>query len=68
MPFFSKVFRRDGPTSSSKSKKSAAQTNGSVAPPPKPKWENVWSMKEIPPEEIQELVHECTREMKSRGE
>ncbi|KAF2099602.1 hypothetical protein NA57DRAFT_55556 [Rhizodiscina lignyota] len=65
MPFFSKVFRRDG--GASKAKKNADQGKGGAVEPPKPRWEDAWSRREVAPEEIQELIHECTIEMKSRG-
>jgi hypothetical protein len=62
MPSFLRVFRRDTAT---KSKKNANASN--VVEPPKPRWEEAWSRKEVQPEEVQELIHICTQEMKSRG-
>ncbi|KAF1911555.1 hypothetical protein BDU57DRAFT_560299 [Ampelomyces quisqualis] len=66
MPFFKNVFKsKDGPRSASKATK-----YGDPAEPvaqPKPRWEESWSRKEVAPEEIQELIHVCTREMKSRA-
>lgn len=63
MPFFKNVFRsKDGPRSASK----AGHHDAPVAPP-KPRWEESWSRKDVAPEEIQELIHVCTQEMKSRG-
>jgi len=65
MPFFSKVFKsRDA---SSKSRKPAVESNGLPAEAPKPKWEHSWERTEVQPEEIRELIHLCTQEMKSRG-
>jgi hypothetical protein len=62
MPSFLRVFRRD---TASKTKKNA---NDALAiQPPKPKWEEAWSQKEVLPEEVQELVHVCTQEIKTRG-
>ena len=61
MPFFSKVFKRDG---AAKSKNQAANT---PAAPAKPRWEESWSRKEIAAEEVQELIHACSQELKSRG-
>lgn len=61
MPFFRNVFKsRDA----SKSKSSA---DDQPEAPPKPRWEDAWSRKDVAPEEIQELIHICTQEMKSRG-
>ena len=59
MPFFKNVFNsRD---------KQKSKTAPEPAAPPKPRWEESWTRKEVAPEEIQELVHVCTQEMKSRG-
>lgn len=67
MPFFSRVFKhRDGPRAASKLDKHANGNDSAVALP-KPRWEEAWSRKEVAPEEIQELIHVCTQEMKSRG-
>lgn len=64
MPSFARWFRsRD----SAKSRKRADQGDGVVAPS-KPTWQEAWTRKEVAPEEVQELIHECTQEMKSRGE
>jgi hypothetical protein len=66
MPFFKNVFKsKDGSRSASKAGKygDAAQP---VAPP-KLRWEESWSRNDVAPEEIQELIHVCTQEMKSRG-
>lgn len=63
MPFFSNLFKRDA---SSKSRKNAAP--GTDVIQIKPRWEEAWSRKEVSPEEVQELIHECSQEMKSRGE
>jgi hypothetical protein len=62
MPSFLRVFRRD---TDAKSKKKAIANN--VVEPEKPKWEESWSRKDVRPEEVQELIHVCTQEMKSRG-
>ena len=66
MPFFKNVFKsKDGPRSASK----AAKYGTTVEPvaQPKPRWEESWTRAHVAPEEIQELVHVCTQEMKSRG-
>jgi len=60
MPFFKNVF-------TSKDKQKAAKTSTEPAAPPKPRWEESWTRKDVAPEEIQELIHVCTQEMKSRG-
>jgi len=69
MPFFSKVFRsKDNVGATLKAKRDAVpvEVGGPVAPPV-PQWEDAWSRKHVAPEDVQELIHECTQEMKSRG-
>jgi hypothetical protein len=61
MPFFSKVFKRDGGA------KGKSQTVNAPVAPAKPKWEESWSRKEVAAEEVQELIHACALEIKSRG-
>jgi len=70
MPFFSKVFRsKDGGAvnAKTKSRKQSNLPELAPAPPPKPRWDDAWSRKDVEPEEIQELLRECTAELKSRG-
>jgi hypothetical protein len=62
MPSFLRVFRRD---TAANAKKNADANR--VVEPPKPRWEESWSRKEVQPDEIQELIHVCTQEIKSRG-
>lgn len=58
MPLFSK--KKD------KSKKNdGAVANGNAVQ--KPKWEDAWQRTRVDPEEVVELLHGCTREIKSRG-
>ncbi|KAK1238309.1 hypothetical protein MKX07_006455 [Trichoderma sp. CBMAI-0711] len=33
----------------------------------KPKWDDAWTRKTVEPEEVRELLHGCTEELKSRG-
>jgi hypothetical protein len=66
MPFFKNVFKsKDGARSASKAGKYG--DNAEPVAQPKPRWEESWSRKDVAPEEIQELIHVCTQEMKSRG-
>ncbi|KAF2277430.1 uncharacterized protein EI97DRAFT_291834 [Westerdykella ornata] len=66
MPFFKNVFRsKEGPRSSSKAAKYA--DHDAIPNQSKPRWEDAWSRKDVAPEEIQELVHVCTHELKSRA-
>lgn len=61
MPFFKNVFKTKDPS------RSGSKAEASSEPAPRPRWEDAWSRKDVAPEEIQELVHVCTQEMKSRG-
>ena len=69
MGFFSKLKgRSSGADSAPKKAKKAPQTNGAVSvPPPKPRWDDAWTRKQVEPEEVQELLRGCTMELKSRG-
>ncbi|EEP82753.1 conserved hypothetical protein [Uncinocarpus reesii 1704] len=60
MSFFARVFRKDG---SSKKKQNGAGTDG----PPKPQWTDAWLRTEVGAEEVQELIHGCTQELKARA-
>ncbi|KAF3046383.1 hypothetical protein E8E12_006562 [Didymella heteroderae] len=61
MPFFKNVFKSKDPS------RSGSKAEASSEPAPRPRWEDAWSRKDVAPEEIQELVHVCTQEMKSRA-
>ncbi|CAI6331547.1 unnamed protein product [Periconia digitata] len=62
MPFFKNVFKSKDASRAGK----ADKTDQPVAPP-KPRWEESWSRKDVDVNEIQELVHVCTQEMKARA-
>jgi hypothetical protein len=64
--FFSRLKGKDGPQKPSKSKKNASQAPVEQVAA-KPKWEDAWLRKTVDPEEVQELLHGCTLELKSRG-
>lgn len=63
MPFFKNVFK------SKDASRAGSRVGHDAVPaaPPKPRWEDSWSRKDVAPEEIQELIHVCTQEMKSRA-
>ena len=61
--FFSRLKGRDGP---SKVKKGAQQPAIDAAPA-RPRWEDAWTRKTVEPQEVQELLHGCTVELKARG-
>jgi hypothetical protein len=62
MPFFSKVFKsKDGQVK----KTNAPVANGNAVK--KPQWSDAWVRTRVDPEEVVELLHLCTNELKSRG-
>ncbi|KIW65224.1 hypothetical protein PV04_07500 [Phialophora macrospora] len=62
MPFFSRVFKsRDGQVK----KNTAPVTNGEGHK--KPQWSDAWVRTRVDPEEVAELLHLCTAELKSRA-
>lgn len=64
MPLFSR-FKSKGTQPASK--KAGNLDNGDSVPSRPTKWQARWESTTIVPEEVQELVHLCTSEMKSRG-
>lgn len=58
MPLFSR--KKDKPK-----KSEALNVNGNAVS--KPKWEDSWLRTRVDPEEVVELLHGCTAEIKSRG-
>lgn len=65
MPFFSKVFK-----SGSKEPASGRLPKENGAPrvePPKARWDDAWMRTSVDPDEVQELLRECTHEIKARG-
>ena len=61
MPFFSRVFKAKEPTP----KTTVSQTPRVNK---KPQWSDAWVRTRVDPEEVVELLRECTKELKSRGE
>lgn len=66
MPLFSR-FKSKGAHGASKNKNQAGHPNGDAAAPLSTRWQASWNSNVVVPEEIEELVHVCTAEMKSRG-
>lgn len=60
MPFFSRVFKGKDATA----KKDMALPPKGVK---KPQWSDAWVRTRVDPEEVVELLRECTIELKSRG-
>ncbi|KAI9687074.1 MAG: hypothetical protein M1822_002484 [Bathelium mastoideum] len=68
MPFFSKVFKGKDGNAASKGQRTLDHSNGGPVAPAKPRWgDDAWTMKTVEPEEVQELLHICTQEAKSRA-
>ncbi|KAK5131303.1 hypothetical protein LTR08_001142 [Meristemomyces frigidus] len=67
MPLFSRL-KSKGAKSASKSKIQPALTSGPPAAPQKSRWQSSWNSKTVALEEVEELIHACTAEMKSRAE
>ncbi|PYH79740.1 morphogenesis protein [Aspergillus uvarum CBS 121591] len=64
MPFFTRVFRsKDANTPKKNAKTSEVEDKG----PAKPTWTDAWQRTEVGPEEVQELLHGCTQELKARA-
>ena len=66
MPFFSKVFKGKDVSASKASLSVDGPTSGSINPL-RSAWEDAWKRTEVSPNEVQELIHICTQELKSRG-
>ena len=67
MPLFSRL-KGKGANSSSKSKINSQLASDKPSPAAqKPQWDISWTSKTVQPEDVQELVRACTREMRSRG-
>ena len=66
MPLFSRL-KSKGAQSAGKSKTEQDFTNGKPQEPLKPRWETTWNSKTLQPAEVEELVHACTAELKTRG-
>ncbi|KAH9431839.1 hypothetical protein MCOR02_009110 [Pyricularia oryzae] len=64
---FSRLKGKDGPTKISKSKKNGNLDHLTNQLPQKPQWEDGFARTTVEPEEVQELVHRCTSELKARG-
>ncbi|KAK3671261.1 multicopy suppressor of a budding defect [Recurvomyces mirabilis] len=65
MPLFSRL-KNKGAQPAAKSKGQTEATP--AAAPVKPRYQATWNSKAVDPSEVEELVHACTREMKSRAE
>ena len=66
MPFFSRVFKSKDATTNKIRQQPEKVESGSSTPLRAP-WQDPWSRTEVSPNEVQELIHICTQELKSRG-
>ncbi|KAI9669402.1 MAG: hypothetical protein M1831_000438 [Alyxoria varia] len=70
MPFLSRVFGRnkDGAGHSKNKQQQAKPAAPPKEPlPPKPKYDDAWTRRDVSAEAIEELLHVCSQEMKSRA-
>lgn len=66
MPLFSR-FKNKGAQPTSKGKNLGSSGARDLAAPRQSQWQARWESIAIVPDEVKELVHVCTMEMKSRG-
>lgn len=67
MPFFSKFKSKGTQPAKGKGQNDQAEKRPADTQLVKPRWQGSWTSKEVVPEEVEELVHACTAEMKLRG-
>lgn len=68
MPFFSRVFKaRDEHNATAKSKKQPINGGTDTVLSPIRRWDDAYARTEVDPVEVEELIHGCTQEVKSRG-
>ncbi|OIW26174.1 DUF1708-domain-containing protein [Coniochaeta ligniaria NRRL 30616] len=66
MPSFLSILKgRDGPRSKSRKNSNLSQLTDQI--PAKPKWEDAWTRGTVEPEEVQDLIRRCTKEIKDRA-
>jgi hypothetical protein len=67
MPLFSR-FKSKGAQPASKGGLQGDDAGANARSAAASRWQSNWNSKTIVPEEVEELIHTCTAEMKSRGE
>lgn len=67
MPFFSRVFKHKD-NNAKQARKQVDDLNGFAIAPTKPRYASNWDSSEILPEEVEELIHLCTLELKTRAQ
>lgn len=71
MPFWKKkpkyAINPMGTTRKAIEARSAALQPAPAPAPKKPRWEDAWARKDVEDDEVEELLHVCNQEMKSRG-
>lgn len=63
---FSRIRGKDG-QGKTKSKKGANADDLAHQLPQKPQWDDAYTRTSVDPEEVGELIHACTEELKARG-
>lgn len=66
MPLFSRL-RSKGATPAKEKSQAEAENFFPPPVPAQPKYQSTWTSKEVVPEEVEELIHCATAQMKSRG-
>lgn len=67
MPLFSKFRSKSSQNTKTAKSQPDPATNGVAPTPVKPRYQSTWTSTVLAPEEVEELVHGCTAEMKLRG-
>lgn len=68
MGFFSKAFKKGDSSTSSRAQSRAAKEVPQPIQTSQSTYGDAWTRKEVAADEVQELLHVCTQEMKSRGD
>lgn len=64
--FFSKL-KGTGPNKPSKTKKAVQPSTVDEPAPSKQRWTDAWTRTSVDPDEVHEVLHHCTLELKARG-
>ena len=67
MPLFSKFRSKSSQNTKNVKPQPDFASNGVTPTPVKPRYQATWTSTNVVPEEVEELVHGCTAEMKLRG-
>ena len=68
MGVFSRVFKKGDSAASSRAQSRAARDGPQPVQVQPKRYEDAWARKDVGADEVQELLHMCTQELKSRGQ